>query len=803
MLIELQGHLALVKRVVDAALEGVSASKAEKLSADYWGWYEQEGSARIKQMNNPQLLAEWSRVGKLHTQFLNAANSCVKAAAEGDKIHVSEGLERVMSLSSELVGALVGGSLSELMAAISSHEHELNARHERDFMEAAQIGRFSVRLPDNILIEADHNFLAFLGRTSQEVENRDVKQFINNKAFQQLLKAASNTESNGRADITTKHKDGSKVALEVVAYFEESGNDKVLRCFAANMSQVESEAQQRRLLSTAIEVSDQVVMITNSDQEIVYVNPAFTKLSGYEAKDVLGETPRFLQGKDTSQATRIAIREAIAAGRNVHVEMLNYTKEGLRFWIDLSVVPVRDDSDEITHFVSVQHDITERKAAEQAIARIALEDHLTGLLNRRAAENRVETEWNRARRGGGGFALGIVDIDRFKLVNDQYGHHVGDQALKHVADLMASNLRGGDWIARWGGEEFLMCFHDTDSRGVHNAAERVRKLIKTHPLKMQAGELPLTISMGVSLYRPEHEKIDVMLAQADALLYEAKHGGRDKVLCAGLSNTRKGSVIWEGSQVQGALQDRRVLPAFQPIVNLRTGEIVADEALARIRAKDNSLVPANDFIQAAEALHLVGSIDQTISSSAMNRCARAIKGNEEIAGRAHFINLSHQFLANTEQVEALLEHAKGFCTSCGGVIGNAKPLVIEITERQGGDILVLKKNLQPLMDFGFRLALDDFGSGYSSFLYLAELPVDFLKIEGWMVGRINHDKRVRQLVETLVNTAQKFNVVTVAECVEDAETAQVLCDIGVDWAQGYYFARPQVEGEDNAKDSAD
>jgi len=119
--------------------------------------------------------------------------------------------------------------------------------------------------------------------------------------------------------------------------------------------------------------------------------------------------------------------------------------------------------------------------------------------------------------------------------------------------------------------------------------------------------------------------------------------------------------------------------------------------------------------------------------------------------------------------------------------------VIEITERQAGDILTLKKHLKPLTDFGFRLALDDFGSGYSSFLYLAELPVQFLKIEGWMVSRIVTDPRVRQLVETVVATARHFGILTIAECVENAETAQVLCDIGVDWAQGYYFSRPRVE----------
>jgi EAL domain-containing protein (putative c-di-GMP-specific phosphodiesterase class I) len=125
--------------------------------------------------------------------------------------------------------------------------------------------------------------------------------------------------------------------------------------------------------------------------------------------------------------------------------------------------------------------------------------------------------------------------------------------------------------------------------------------------------------------------------------------------------------------------------------------------------------------------------------------------------------------------------------------GAVNPVVIEITERQTADIAVLRRNLKPLVDAGFRLAVDDFGSGYSSFLYLASLDVNFLKIEGWMVNRILKSARVRQLVQTIVNTAKTFHLKTVAECVEDASTAQVLCDIGVDWAQGYYFAHPAMD----------
>ena len=267
MLIELQRHLALVKHVVDTAMDNVTASNTDKLASDYWQWYEGDGRNRISQLGNPRLAAEWARLGKLHVQFMNAAHSCVKAAAAGDKIHVSEGLERVFALSSELIGVLVGGSLTELMAAISSREQALNARHEQDFMEAAQIGRFSVRLSDYSLYGTDANFLTFLGAKATEIEHSDALRLIERKTFQRLLAAADKGDTSTRITLI-RHKDGQKIVLDVTASIEQQDEEEILVCYAANVSQVESDAQQRRLLSTAIEVSDQIVMITSHLQKI-------------------------------------------------------------------------------------------------------------------------------------------------------------------------------------------------------------------------------------------------------------------------------------------------------------------------------------------------------------------------------------------------------------------------------------------------------------------------------------------------------------------------------------------------------
>jgi EAL domain-containing protein (putative c-di-GMP-specific phosphodiesterase class I) len=284
------------------------------------------------------------------------------------------------------------------------------------------------------------------------------------------------------------------------------------------------------------------------------------------------------------------------------------------------------------------------------------------------------------------------------------------------------------------------------------------------------------------------QSLDAQVAQADSLLYEAKRSGRDKVLAAGVAEARRGSLVWEGSQVQSALHEKRVVAAYQPIVDLRTGETVAEEALARIVARDRALIPAQQFILAAEALHLISAIDRTVSHHAIERGARAIEQGAD--ARTRFINLSTQFLAEKERVNALLELATAHQMRTALSRGNA--LVIELTERQTGDMTRLKQHLQPLLDAGFKLALDDFGSGYSSFMYLTDLPVSYLKIEGWMVHRVAIDPRTRQLVQTIVNTARTFELKTVAECVEDAPSAQVLCDLGVDWAQGYFFAKPEM-----------
>lgn len=781
LLIELRQQQDWLSELTQALLDGSGIA----LPDGTWDWYRGDGARIAAQFADPELRRAWSAVDALRNTFLSNAAACLDAAGRNERDVAKQHLARLFDVTSAALELVLGASVREMTEAFRTREHALARRYERRFMDAARIGRVTLNLPARSVEEADTSFAALFGKTPEQLRELDAERLLGVQACEALV-AGSVNGATARVSASVVDASRTPVRLDIVAYRERIEDDERLHCFVVDSSKAHAEAEQRRLLSTAIEASDQLVVITNAEQHIVYVNGAFTRVTGYSAAEVVGKNPRFLQGPGTSQATRISLREAITRGGGANLEILNYRKSGEQYWVDLSIVPVSGPAGEITHWIAIQRDITARKEQEQEITRLAMEDYLTGLPNRRAAETRLQVEWNRARRDLSPFAVALVDVDRFKLVNDQYGHQIGDVVLVHLAKLLSSNLRGGDWIARWGGEEFLLCFHDLDARGALSAGERARKLVRSKPAKLAQGELPLSVSIGISLYGPESESLDAMLASADSLLYQAKQSGRDKVLCAGVSGVRRGSLIWEGSQVQSALHEQRVVPAYQPIVDLRTGDVVGEEALARIVNSGAAPIPAQRFIGAAEQLQLVAAIDGAVSQRALERAARSSKRG---GTKARFINLSTQFLSDPERVAGLLDQARGL-----GLVGNGNPnpLVVEITERQSGDLALLNRHLQPLVDEGFRLALDDFGSGYSSFMYLTELPMHFLKIEGWMVGRITGDTRIRQLVDSIVNTAARFNLKTVAECVETAESAQVLCDIGVDWAQGHFFAKAQL-----------
>ncbi|MEJ2644874.1 MAG: bifunctional diguanylate cyclase/phosphodiesterase [Gammaproteobacteria bacterium] len=431
-------------------------------------------------------------------------------------------------------------------------------------------------------------------------------------------------------------------------------------------------------------------------------------------------------------------------------------------------------------------------ALEQAELRhrlqeIATFDHLTGLPNRRAMVEALEREHARASRNGRPYSLVLFDLDHFKLINDSYGHVIGDQVLIGVARAAQSALRDGDWLGRWGGEEFLALLPETDQAEALTTAERLRGAVGSKPQHADDWTVEVTLTAGVATYPQDGQALSRLISSADANLYEAKRSGRNRVLGGG--GATSDAVLPVATQLRSALQEGRLRPAYQPIVALSTVQVVAEEALARIVGTDGQVTYAGRFIEAAGQMQLIHRVDFEIVTQSVKRCMAQVRDG---GARQHFVNISTELLRHPELVDQIIQMAQQDCGACVDDLGERKPLVLEITERQFlSDAMQALAALQPLLDFGMQLAIDDFGSGYSSFRYFADLPVAYLKLERHLVGRLRTEAKVRTIVEGIQATARRLGVITVAEGVEDKQTAIILQDMGVDWGQGHFFGRPQ------------
>jgi diguanylate cyclase (GGDEF)-like protein/PAS domain S-box-containing protein len=287
--------------------------------------------------------------------------------------------------------------------------------------------------------------------------------------------------------------------------------------------------------SQILETANDIVIVTTADLDppgprIVYVNPAFTKMTGYSAEEAVGQSPRMLQGPGTSRATLDSIRSALRAGRQVREKVLNFAKGGAPYWLDLRIVPLRDATGTITHFAAVERDVTLDKRRLDELEFAADRDTLTGIPNRRALLRGIEAEIEAAQalENGLGPCVAFIDADHFKHVNDTLGHGAGDAVLYGIADRLADNIRRSDTIGRLGGEEFAVCMPDVTLREAEILAERLRRAVAAQPFDTPAGPVRVTVSIGVTAFNAG-DSLTLLIERADAAMYAAKRAGRDRV----------------------------------------------------------------------------------------------------------------------------------------------------------------------------------------------------------------------------------------------------------------------------------
>jgi diguanylate cyclase (GGDEF)-like protein len=410
----------------------------------------------------------------------------------------------------------------------------------------------------------------------------------------------------------------------------------------------------------------------------------------------------------------------------------------------------------------------------------ATRDPLTDLYNRRVFWELFEYEVARAQRHNYQFALLMIDLDNFKLVNDNYGHGVGDRYLQGIAHAIRGILRPGDIFARYGGDEFVLLLPDTQLQAAGGVAQRLLESVNAMQIAADDGTtISGSASIGLAVYPLHADNAKDLFLFADNMMYKAKAGGKQQV---GIPSEEEVAEVFRDMtattvQVVNAVNEGRIVPFFQPILQLDGNRVVAFEVLSRL-SLDGQHVEAGRFIEYAEKAGVIHRLDLMVMEQAL-RTAAEMKFDGHV-----FLNLSPRALALSDFLKTL----KQTVADCGV---RPEQIVFEITERDTvKNIVVLERLVSELKLEGFKLAIDDFGSGFSSFQYLRRFPVDFLKIEGDFVANILENQKDRAFVETIWKLAADLGIKVIAEHVEDERVLEELRSIGVGYAQGYYIGRP-------------
>lgn len=522
--------------------------------------------------------------------------------------------------------------------------------------------------------------------------------------------------------------------------------------------------------------------ILSADGRLTRANPALCRILGRGAHELHDLMSKDLTHPDDLARNDDHFRELIA-GRadSFQIEKRYRHSQGHYVWVSFSASPVRDHQGAIRYFIVQVQDVSERKKAEVELEHVADHDWLTGLLNRRGFQRRLEGHIARARAGGPAAALMILDLDDFKYVNDTLGHHAGDRLITTVASILRTRLRECDLLARLGGDEFAVLLPDCGGPSAVAVADELLRTLRATPTIPDARAHRLTASVGVAELDGSHADADAALAQADLAMYVAKEAGRD------------GVSLWsEGSGPQRRLVERmewvrRIEHALhsggfqmhaQPIRNVRSGRVEHHELLIRMRDDALGLVEPGDFLDTAERFDLIRQIDHFAVDEAMRLVKHGLRGT------CVAVNLSGRSIGDGNLLEVLERHAPL-------IPGGPGRVMFEITETAAvADLSDAARFTQDLRRIGFKVALDDFGQGFGSFAYLKHLDFDVLKIDGEFVRGCAANLTDRLIIEAVVRIARGLDVQTIAECVESAETALLMARLGVDHCQGYAVGYP-------------
>src|SRR5690554_491872 len=549
--------------------------------------------------------------------------------------------------------------------------------------------------------------------------------------------------------------------------------------------EISQRQESQRILQRSLETSDNgvvVVDVLRRDMPVVFANPAFARMAGYSRADVIGKPIRQLTRPGAEPGGMADLRHAVRDGRSTSTTLKIYRTDDTPVWNHVALAPVRDKGERVTHFTAIMTDVTEKKEQERRLAYQARHDVLTGLGNRQMFEERLAQQVAAAANRDGKLAVLFIDLDEFKPINDTLGHKVGDRLLISIARRLMQIVRPQDTLPRFGSDEFILLLTELDDaeQAVDIANCTLNKIADPH--QVGAHELYISASIGISLLNDQVQGPEKLIQQADMAMYKAKQQGRDtyQVYSDDLDENLSRRVVLR-NELQEALNTGQLFLMYQPQVNAE-GHFCGLEALVRWQHPCKGLIPPSDFIALAEETGQIAHLGKWITTQACTDASKLLSMGL-LKGRMA-VNLS-----------PLQFHRPGFLSTLRLILEETglDPHYLELELTEG--ILMRDSQgaieiLNALSEMGIATDIDDFGTGFSSFSYLKDLPVDKIKIDRSFVDNVTTNAKDAAVCKGVITLAREMGLSVVAEGVETLEQFCYLKQHGCKIFQGYYFARP-------------
>lgn len=738
----------------------------------------------------------WRRYRRL-TQALQGLNADIRDAAADASVgrRLTDGDAEVYPVST---------TVNQLFDALSAKEHELTERDQR-------FTRFAQALPEVTLIHNERILFAnaaaasLVGLDSQALLDKPVVDLVK-PPYRALLRESTARRLAGehvpsRQQLQLISAEHGALWVEATAVLTEYNSQPAILTIARDISDRKNAGarttEQARLPSLALESMAESVLTTDRQGVVTTLNAAAAEILGVLPRDAIGmpfgqlatlvdEADHKALGNPVEKC--LALRQRVNMGRRA---LLLRKTGGDACSVELTASPIEDDAGELIGVAVVFQDVSEIRGQAREISYQASHDALTGLINRREFEHRVEQATGDVRGENSQFVLAYLDLDRFKLVNDACGHQAGDDLLRKVAALLREQVRDSDSVARIGGDEFAMLLPGCPLEKAQQIADNTCKAIADYRFIWRDRIFTIGVSIGLLEIRESSGNVQDILAAADSACYMAKRGGRGQVHVYSESDEiiarERGEIRWL-QRLQAALKDGRFSLATQPIISLGNERPAgpACEVLLRLRRRHGELIQPVEFMAAAERYQLMPDIDRWVVRAAFDAIA-----NHELVlpnRRSCGINLSGQTLSD----EGFLEYVVDALDVTGI---SPESVCFEMTEESVYENFTsARRFIEVLHGMGSRFALDNYGSAPGAFTRLRDLPLDFLKIDGKLTRNLSADAVNQEVVASMIRLARTMQFQTVAEQVEEQEDFDTLRDLGVDFAQGFFIRSPSLLG---------